>query len=182
MKVGSATAASQIEDADILILPGVGAFNSCWSAISRAGLAEPLRTATAERTKPTLGICVGMHLMATSSSEHGYHRGFGWIDGHVSRIEPSDYLVVPHVGWNVVEGLDRNHPISSACHGRSYYFNHSYAFDYNTQSSKATTEYGGPICAVVAQDNLVGVQFHPEKSQVNGLRFFRQFFKWAQSW
>lgn len=164
---------------DVLILPGVGAFGACRNAIRDADLTEALEDWVSARQKPILGICVGMQLMGSSSTEHGHHQGFGWIDGSVDLIKPAGQLAVPHVGWNEVEVLDEESPFFGVCNHQDFYFDHAYAFRHGSPSCAATTNYGGPICAIVARDNLVGVQFHPEKSQSNGLRFLRKFVDWS---
>ena len=171
--------------ADRLILPGVGAFRDCWEGLhAREGLAEALRDAVEGQGKPFLGICVGMQMMARRGLEHGETRGFGWIDGTVGPIRPQDpALKVPHMGWNTLQTV-RHHPVLDAiptgADGLHAYFVHSYAFDMQSGPELiATTGYGGPVAAIVGRDNVVGTQFHPEKSQALGLRLLANFLTWT---
>jgi glutamine amidotransferase len=129
---------------------------------------------------PFLGICIGMQLMATRGLEHGETPGFGWIPGDVVRIEPEDpALKVPHMGWNEL-ALDRPHPVLAGIEdGDHAYFVHSYHLrPQNPGHRLAHTDYGGTITAVVGRDNMVGTQFHPEKSQQTGLRLIANFLRW----
>lgn len=170
--------------ADRIILPGVGAFRDCWEGLhAREGLADALREAVSERGRPFLGICVGMQLMARRGLEHGECEGFGWIDADVKAITPDDKsLKIPHMGWNTLELL-KPHPvlqdINLGQNGLHAYFVHSYAFDLSQGDELiARTDYGGPVAAVVGRDNLIGTQFHPEKSQTLGLELLKRFISW----
>lgn len=170
--------------AERVVLPGVGAFADCRAGLDAVpGMVEALREAVEERGTPFLGICVGMQLMAERGLEYVTAEGLGWIPGDVVRIEPSDpALKVPHMGWNTLT-LVRDHPVFAGIDtgpaGLHAYFVHSYHLAATDPANVvATTDYGGPVTAVVARDNLVGTQFHPEKSQHLGLALISNFLKW----
>ncbi len=161
-----------VRGADRIVLPGVGAFAHCMGALSAIdGMIEALNEATGEGAKPFLGICVGMQLMAEAGEEHGRHAGLGWIAGTVRALQPG-VVKVPHMGWNDVHP-ENTHPLVEA--GEAYFL-HSYAFD--GADVLATTSHGGPVTAAIGRDNLIGVQFHPEKSQAYGLRLLERFLAW----
>ncbi|TVV74072.1 imidazole glycerol phosphate synthase subunit HisH [Sphingomonas solaris] len=163
--------------ADRIVLPGVGAFAACMGALSAIpGMVEAMGQAVHTHGRPFLGVCVGMQLLADAGEEHGRHAGLGWIGGTVRLLEPADAsLKVPHMGWNDVAAA-RPHPLIVP--GEAYYL-HSYAFDVADPAHlAATTDHGGPIAAAVARDTIVGVQFHPEKSQAYGLAFLTRFLDW----
>jgi imidazole glycerol-phosphate synthase subunit HisH len=162
-----------------IVLPGVGAFAQCIGALRGvAGLEAALERAVRGAGVPFLGICVGMQLLATEGREHGVHHGLGWIDGSVARLEPGD-LKVPHMGWNEVH-VARPHPVLAALQqDTAAYYVHSYHFTpADPANLLATSDYGGPITAAIGQDNMLGVQFHPEKSQRYGLAFLESFLAW----
>lgn len=169
-------APDRIKRADRLILPGVGAFGAAMSALSAKGLDDLLDDQVRRSGKPLLGICLGMQLIASRSHENGLHDGFGWVEGEVVRIEPGDAaLKIPHIGWNLSE-------IDAACSlfnempsPSDFYFLHSYTLKCDPAVTKATTEYGSKLIAAVAQDNVMGTQFHPEKSQMQGLTVLKNF-------
>jgi glutamine amidotransferase len=167
--------------ADRIVLPGVGAFASCLGGLNDLpGMQAALRTSVLERGRPFLGICVGMQLMASRGLEHGEHRGLGWIEGEVSAIEPDDAdLKVPHMGWNDLRDI-KPHPVfEGLTDGAHAYFVHSYCFRPAAAAVvQASVDYGGRIAAAVGRDNMVGTQFHPEKSQATGLRFIQNFLRW----
>jgi glutamine amidotransferase len=170
--------------AERVVLPGVGAFADCRAGLNAVpGMVEALREAVEVRGTPFLGICVGMQLMAERGLEYVTSEGLGWIAGDVVRIEPSDpALKVPHMGWNTLS-LVRDHPVFAGIEtgptGLHAYFVHSYHLAATDPASVvATTDYGGPVTAVVARDNLVGTQFHPEKSQHLGLALISNFLTW----
>jgi len=173
-----------VRKADRLVLPGVGAFADCRQGLlSIAGMKEAIYEVAREKANPFLGICVGMQLLATSGEEHGSHAGMGWIDGIVKAIEPTnESLKIPHMGWNEVTLTDtgRKHPVASALTaGDHAYFVHSYHMDVaDAGYLLATTEYGNALTAIVGRDNIIGSQFHPEKSQAVGLTFLRAFLEW----
>ena len=163
-----------IAAADRIVLPGVGAFGACAATLRRVdGLAAALREAALIKARPFLGICVGMQLMAEVGEEMGLHEGLGWMDGHVRLLDPADPTAkIPHMGWNDV-ALDRPHPIMKP--GEAYFL-HSYA--YTGDDVLATTDHAGPVTAAIGRDNLLGVQFHPEKSQRYGLAMLERFLTW----
>jgi glutamine amidotransferase len=174
----------ELREASRIVLPGVGAFSDCCAGLKRRpGLWEALVEEVKERGKSFLGICVGMQLMAERGLEFGVTPGFGWIKGEVRRIEPADQtLKIPHMGWNSIE-LRKPHAVLNGLRydesGSHAYFVHSFALHAAQQSDLlAVTDYGGPITAAVARDNMVGVQFHPEKSQVLGLNLIGNFLEW----
>jgi len=167
--------------ADRIILPGVGAFGDCKAGLQRIdGLWDTLETAVRVEKRPFLGICVGMQLMATRGLEHGSHEGFGWIAGEVVPIAPSDpALKIPHMGWNTLTA-HQDHPILAGLEaGADVYFVHSYQMQLAEPANLlASTYYGTEITAIIAQENMVGTQFHPEKSQAAGLRLIENFLRW----
>jgi imidazole glycerol-phosphate synthase subunit HisH len=170
--------------ADHIVLPGVGAFGDCRSGLySIEGMVEALEQAVITDGKPFLGICVGMQLMASLGIEFGEHKGLGWIDGVVKGIEVSDpKLKIPHMGWNSLKLLSsgEDHPVLKDIGGDDHaYFVHSYAcFPTNKEHILVETNYETPITAVIGRDNLIGTQFHPEKSQAVGLRLLEKFLLW----
>ena len=174
-----------IARADRIVLPGVGAFGQCIGALRTAsGIADALTTAVKGRGVPFLGICVGMQLLATEGREHGVFPGLGWIDGAVERMVPvaasgDPALKVPHMGWNTVT-FARDHPaLASVPRGQRAYFVHSYRFVADAADDViAATDHGGSVAAIIGRDNLLGVQFHPEKSQGFGLSVLRGFLGW----
>jgi glutamine amidotransferase len=167
-----------------VVLPWVGAFADCRRGLlSLAGLYDALVEATTRRGRPFLGICVGMQLMATRGLEHGETPGLDWIGGDVVPIQPADpSLKIPHMGWNTLD-LSCPHPLFAGVPtgpaGLHAYFVHSYHLTPADRAhSLATTDYGEPLTAAVGRDNLVGVQFHPEKSQRLGLALIANFLRW----
>ena len=160
--------------ADRVVLPGVGAFGACAGNLRAVpGLEESLREAVLEKARPFLGICVGMQLMADAGEEMGAHRDLGWLHGRVRRIEPETIAAkVPHMGWNDVRPT-HDHPLLEP--GEAYFL-HSYAFE--GEDVIATTDHSGPVAAAIGRDNLLGVQFHPEKSQRYGLELLTRFLAW----
>ncbi|OGI11760.1 MAG: imidazole glycerol phosphate synthase, glutamine amidotransferase subunit [Candidatus Margulisbacteria bacterium GWF2_35_9] len=165
-----------IKEADVLILPGVGAFDECMKNLKDSHLDTILGEQVLENKKPILGICVGMQMMAEFSEENGIHQGLNWIHGMVKKLDLPKNFAVPHVGWNNVT-IEHNEPIFSRNDENcNFYFDHSYYFHCNEEYVSAWCDYGVKITAAVQQDNIFGVQFHPEKSQTNGLKLFRSFF------
>ncbi len=173
--------AEAVADADRIVLPGVGAFADCRAGLlAVAGMREALQHAVVVKGRPFLGICVGMQLMATRGLEHGSHPGLDWIAGEIEPIEPLDSrLKIPHMGWNDLE-IMASHPVLAGLQGGDHaYFVHSYGFRAaDSGAVKARVDYGGPLTAVVGVDNLIGTQFHPEKSQATGLRLIANFLNW----
>ena len=176
--------AEQVAGADRVILPGVGSFADCKSGLAAVpGMMEALIEFALIKAKPFLGICVGMQLMADRGLEFGETPGLGWIRGDVRMIEPSDpALKIPHMGWNTLDAV-REHPlldgIPLGAEGKHAYFVHSYHLAPADETAMvATTDYGGPVTAMIARDNMAGTQFHPEKSQELGLRLLGNFLAW----
>jgi glutamine amidotransferase len=176
--------AAVVADADKVVLPGVGAFGDCRRGVEAVpGMLDALQEAVHIKRRPFLGICVGMQLMATRGLEHGSHAGFDWIKGTVSAIKPSDpHLKVPHMGWNELKftAAGKSHPVlktlGTGCHA---YFVHGFAMHCDDPSDVlAEVDYGGPITAIIGRDNMIGTQFHPEKSQDVGLRLIANFLHW----
>ena len=171
-----------VRRADRVALPGQGAFAAVLAGVAEVpGLREALEEVAIARARPFLGICVGMQLMADRGLEHGSHKGFGWIAGDVVPLSPQDKaLKVPHMGWNDLT-LDRpDHPVlGGVATGDHAYFVHSYRFDCaDPADCLAHADYGGPVTAIIGRDNLVGTQFHPEKSQSLGLALIASFLEW----
>jgi imidazole glycerol-phosphate synthase subunit HisH len=170
-----------VSRADRVVLPGVGAFAACMSALSeRTGVIEAMNTAVQDRGVPFLGICVGMQLMASRGLEFGVTPGLGWIDGDVRKIEPADpALKVPHMGWNTLAGVTGHPVLAGLASGAPVYFTHSFAmFPADGADVAAYVDHGGRFPAAVARGNLAGVQFHPEKSQSAGLQLLADFLEW----
>ena len=174
-----------VRRADRVVLPGVGAFADCKRGLEAVpGMIESLEEAVRERSQPFFGICVGMQLMAERGLEHEVSEGLGWIPGEVRRLEPSDpQLKIPHMGWNTLEPRHA-HPLLDALPlgplGLHAYFVHSYALRAAEPGDVlAEADYAGLFPAVVGRDNMVGTQFHPEKSQRLGLALLGNFLAWA---
>lgn len=178
--------AEQVAAADRIVLPGVGAFADCWHGLNALdGVVEALNQAAIRAGRPFLGICVGMQLMATRGREYGTTPGLDWIAGEVTALQPGDPgLKIPHMGWNELTLTRPEHPVLAGLHPDGEapphaYFVHSYAFRAERPAEVlATTDYGGPVAAAVGRANLVGTQFHPEKSQSTGLRLLANFLTW----
>lgn len=163
--------------AERIVLPGVGAFAHCRDALFGIdGMVEALGEAVDAKATPFLGVCVGMQLLADTGEEHGVHRGLGWVPGTVRLLEPADpEAKVPHMGWNDVRAATSHALLQPG----EAYFLHSYHFAVADPTHVvATSDHGGPIVAAVARDTIIGVQFHPEKSQAYGLAFLRRFLDW----
>ena len=175
----------QVARADRVVLPGVGAFADCRRGLDDIpGMIEALNETVLQRGRPFFGICVGMQLMAERGREYKVTPGLGWIAGEVGRIEPKDAgLKIPHMGWNTLDMLKPHallDDIPLGTDGLHAYFVHSYELKPSQRADLvAQAEYGGPLTAVVGRDNMVGTQFHPEKSQRLGLALIANFLKWA---
>ena len=179
-KVLVTSRADDVAAAERVVLPGVGAFADCMQGLAKLpGMIDALTDTVGRKARPFLGICVGMQLMATRGLEHGEHKGFGWIAGDVVKLTPRDALKVPHMGWNTLR-VKRAHPLLAGMGADDHaYFLHSYHLHTSDADALlADTDYGGAVTAVVGRDNLVGVQFHPEKSQRVGLHLLANFLKW----
>jgi glutamine amidotransferase len=166
-----------LRSADGIVLPGVGAFGDGMQNLEERGFLEVLETEVRQKRKPLLGLCLGMQLLASGSSEHGAHPGLGWIPGMVTRLEPADAaLRVPHIGWNDVRFTSPNGLFSRLGDAATFYFVHSYVFRPTDPSVvSGTCDYGGDFPASVECENLYGTQFHPEKSQRAGLAVLERF-------
>ena len=172
--------ANVVRAADRIVLPGVGAFKACADGLAAVpGMIEAMRERVHVGGAPFLGICIGMQLLADRGLEFGSHCGLGWIPGEVRLIEPTDPAIkIPHMGWNDVALLPhaRGHDVIKA--GEAYFL-HSYHFAaQNPADIAAMTDHGEGLVAAVARDNIVGVQFHPEKSQAFGLELLTRFLDW----
>lgn len=175
---------SDIANADRIVLPGVGAFAACMDGLhGLTGMRDALELAVFEDKKPLLGICVGMQMFADWGREFGDHAGLGWIKGQVVRIDPlAPELRVPHMGWNQVQ-TTKKHDLFGKQNELSdieFYFLHSFHFETETNDVFiGSCDYGSALVAAVAQDNILGTQFHPEKSQGAGLALLRNFLMWS---
>ena len=159
--------------ADRIVLPGVGAFGACAAGLRAIpGMVAAMERRVLEQGAPFLGVCVGMQLLATRGEEHGSHDGLGWMDGVVREL-PATQVHLPHMGWNYVTPLSP-HPLIEP--GEAYFL-HSFA--YSGSGVLATTDHGGPVTAAIGRDNILGVQFHPEKSQRYGLALLERFLRWT---
>lgn len=169
----------EVARADRIVLPGDGAFPACRRELDAVpGMVQALSEAVLTRGRPFLGICVGMQLLATTGHEYSETPGLGWIPGDVVRIDAPG-LKVPHMGWNDMV-IDRPHPVlDGITTGDHAYFVHSYRFQTALAAHLlAHVDYGGPVSAIVGRDNILGTQFHPEKSQATGLRLIGNFLRW----
>ncbi|EUC00958.1 Imidazole glycerol phosphate synthase subunit hisH [Rhizobium sp. CF080] len=176
--------AEAVATADRIVLPGVGAYADCRAGLDAVpGMREAILDVVEHKGRPFLGICVGMQLMSSRGLEKTTTPGFGWIEGDVVEMSPSDpHLKIPQIGWNT---LDIHHPhplldgIPTGSDGLHAYFVHSYHLAAKHRSDViATTEYGGAMTAFVGRDNVAGSQFHPEKSQTLGLALISNFLRW----
>ena len=165
-----------VANAARIVLPGVGAFAHCMEALSAIdGMVAAMEQRVRGEGTPFLGICVGMQLLADEGVEHGSTRGLGWIGGTVRAIVPAAELKIPHMGWNDVVP-SKGAPLIER--GEAYFL-HGYHFDAADPADVlATTDHGGALVAAVGRDNVMGVQFHPEKSQTYGIEFLKRFLEW----
>jgi glutamine amidotransferase len=176
--------AERVRGADRIVLPGVGAYADCRAGLAAVeGMDEAIEEVAIAKGRPFLGICVGMQLMSERGLEKTTTAGFGWISGDVKEIAPADpALKIPQIGWNTIH-VKHAHPlfdgIATGDSGLHAYFVHSYHLDATDHAQiLAVTDYGGPVTAAVARDNLAGTQFHPEKSQALGLALIANFLRW----
>lgn len=177
--------AEDVLHADRIVLPGVGAYADCRKGLGEVdGMVEVLNEVVIQKARPFFGICIGMQLMSDRGLEKTTTKGLGWISGDVTEIKIDDpNLKIPQMGWNTID-LKRDHHlfdgIKTGDDGKHAYFVHSYHFKAaNDADVLATTNYGGEVTAVIAKDNMVGTQFHPEKSQELGLSLITNFLKWS---
>ncbi|MEO3997086.1 imidazole glycerol phosphate synthase subunit HisH [Mesorhizobium sp. CAU 1732] len=176
--------AERVRTADRIVLPGVGAYADCRAGLDAVpGMVEAIDEMVRRKGRPFLGICVGMQLMSSRGLEKTITNGFGWIEGDVTEMLPSDpSLKIPQIGWNTIH-VKHSHPlfagISTGEDGLHAYFVHSYHLEAkHAEDVLAVTDYGGPVTAAVARDNVAGTQFHPEKSQALGLALIGNFLNW----
>ena len=170
----AAKTAADLDAADHIILPGVGAFDHAMELIDASGLRPALEKRVVEDGTPVLGVCVGMQILA-DSSEEGSRPGLGWIPGRVRRLD-AGALPLPHMGWNTPEPAAGEHLFTDLPVGAEFYFLHSYYFDADRPDDVvAAVAYGGRFPCAVRRDNLMGVQFHPEKSHRNGVLLLKNF-------
>ena len=173
--------AETVRRAERVVLPGQGAFAECRRGLAAvAGMEAALDEAVRRRGRPFFGICVGMQLMAERGLEFETVAGLGWIPGEVRAMAPDDpALKIPHMGWNELAPIAAHPVLAGVERGAHVYFVHSYAFHCSERrDALALTDYGGEVVAAVGRDNLFGTQFHPEKSQAEGLRLIANFLKW----
>ncbi len=184
IQILTTASAETVLAADRIVLPGVGAFGQCAAALrALPDMETAMRHRVMDAKVPFLGICVGMQLLARRGTEHGVHQGMGWIPGEVVKLDPGDpMLKVPHMAWSPVRltlaGL--KHPALKGIEdGGQAYFVHSFRFAPADRAHLlGTIDYGGEVAGIVGRDNILGVQFHPEKSQAYGLNFLRAFLNW----
>lgn len=182
-RVGAAAVVSADPDvvrrAERVVLPGVGAFGDCMATLTSTGLDEAVAEVVA-KGRPYLGICLGLQVLFGESDEFGSHAGLGWLPGSVRRFDPAPGVKVPHMGWNRVT-RPRSHPVlGPEGPGEHYYFVHSFHAVAEPESVGAWCHHGVEFpAAVVGDDNVVAVQFHPEKSQADGLALLDRFARWS---
>lgn len=172
--------ANELKNFDKIVLPGQGSFKQCYqSLLSIEGMIDELTSAVLEKQKPILGICVGMQLFSSFGEEDGGSKGFDWIKGKVNKINLTNKnLKLPHMGWNNISINQKSKLFSGIENESHFYFVHSFAFDVeNEQFISATTNYSTEIVSAIEKDNIFGTQFHPEKSQANGIKILENFIK-----
>ena len=164
-----------VASAQALVLPGVGAFNEAMNRLEALGLVAALTRRVIDEATPFLGICLGMQLCAERSTEGGFHVGLGWVKGRVELIAGGVDISLPHVGWNDVHWTEGENLFRNVAPGANFFFDHSYTLDCDAGIVAGTVDYGGAIVAAIRKDNIFATQFHPERSQNNGLRVLRNF-------
>lgn len=170
----------QLLGADMIVLPGVGAFGDGIANLRSRGWLDPLEEAVRRRGKPFLGICLGMQLLATFGTEHGRHDGLNWISGGVHRLKAAEGIRIPHIGWNDARVSGNSELFKGLGESQTYYFVHSYVFEPEDQSViAARTDHGSEFVSAIASENIFATQFHPEKSQRAGLAVLRNFVEWS---
>jgi glutamine amidotransferase len=167
----------RVSSADAVVLPGVGAFGDCVKKLRERGMNEACREAF-ESGKPFLGVCVGLQILFENSEETPGVDGLGILPGGVVRFAANG-MKVPHMGWNQMS-VEKNHPVLDDLDGEAFYFVHSYFPVPEVGDLLGTADYGGSFCAAAGRENLVAVQFHPEKSSRAGLKFYENFLGWAK--
>lgn len=178
-EVRVADTAADIARADKLILPGVGSYYAAMKNLASLGMIEPLHEAVLGKKRLVLGICLGMQLLADSGEEDGTAAGLGWIPGEVCKLPAASDLKVPHIGFNTAKLNEHGYPLFDGLGASAdFYFVHSYVFKARERDTVTSwTDYGGLFASSVSRDNIHGMQFHPEKSQSNGLRVLQNFAK-----
>ncbi len=184
-KVQITQRASDLVDAEAIVLPGVGAFRDGMQKLHESGMIHALNKQVIDKKKPFLGICLGMQFLATESHEHGIKKGLDWIPGTVEKISPVDPVYkIPHIGWNDVAVVGENVLFEELRMNPVFYFVHGYHFKTDPVADEYVTSrcwHGTEITASVNRDNIFGVQFHPEKSQATGLKLLRNFISYAEA-
>jgi glutamine amidotransferase len=171
---------NELKQASAIVLPGVGSFGEGVAHLRSLALIESLNQEVLVKKKPYLGICLGLQFLASESSEHGRHEGLGWIPGSVERLKAAPGIRIPHMGWNNVRPVGVSRLLQGFADDPVFYFVHSYAFvppPDHQDVVVGTAWHGQDIAAVVEKENIVAVQFHPEKSQADGLRLLENFVK-----
>lgn len=178
LEAGPAKNSHDLKEASHIILPGVGSFDQAMRLLSISGMRDPIEYMVFEKKIPILGVCVGMQILG-NGSEEGSDKGLQWIDGFVRRIDSSihaNQLPLPHMGWNDVLKLKNKKLFKNLNSNRDFYFLHSYHFEcYENESEIAKVEYGTEMTCAINKDNIFGVQFHPEKSHLNGMNLLKNF-------
>jgi glutamine amidotransferase len=172
---------ADLASATAVVLPGVGAFHAAMDNLREQGYEDALNEAVIRRRKPFLGICLGMQLVAQDSEELGYSTGLGWVEGHVVKVDPAGAAPVPHVGWNELQQRRETPLLNALGEDAHFFFDHSFHLKCAPGIVTATCEYGGEWVAAIQHENILAVQFHPEKSQRNGLRLLRNFLNFAKA-
>ena len=171
---------SVINKSDAFILPGVGAFGKAMSNLTSLKLIDPIKEQILSNEKPILGICLGMQLLADNSEEKGSYEGLGLIKGTVKKINTQKKYRLPHIGWNDLKIVNEKPLFSKILKEDAFYFVHSYEFKANKKYISSFTDYGNDIVSSVQNENIFGVQFHPEKSKTSGLLIFSNFLKFVE--
>ncbi len=167
---------ADLKTATHIVLPGVGSFADCMKSLNESGFIPTLIEEVLQNKIPFLGICVGMQMLATIGLEGGEEKGLNFISGKVQKMIPLKNEPIPHVGWNEIK-KQSDHPIMNGINdGTDFYFVHSYHFIPNNKKNiVAITPYAGEVASIVAENNIIGVQFHPEKSQIAGFKIIENF-------
>jgi len=173
---------ADIEKSGSLIIPGVGAFGEAMKRLNNLRLIELLNDRVLKDGIPVFGICLGMQMFAEQSTEGGLHEGLGWVKGKVERIPEAPNVRIPHVGWNDLERDSESIMFKNIDETATFYFDHSFALTCDDSIVAATVTYGSKIVSAIQHENIMATQFHPEKSQNNGLRLLRNFLNFAESW
>ena len=179
VSVSFCSTSQEIDNSDIIMIPGVGAFGDAMKNLQKKKLLKSLDKNVLGLKKPTLGICLGMQMLFSSSEEGGNFEGLNWIPGKVKYIKTKKDLTIPHIGWNEIVPIKKTNFFEDSSADQSFYFVHSFCANCSKKYKLATVDYGVELTAAVKKENIIGVQFHPEKSQKNGLYFLEEFLNWA---